>query len=330
MVVINRRTVADYTASLDALVAEALDGLDDQLWSLADMTVSDVDNRDIWRSEMCAMLYARVETGIIRAQAEADDLFDELSAIGGWNAGAVIHSDDDELWRSTRKLIGRALGHAFDSEADEVARRGAFSSAIDGYVRRKVGRAADGAMVENVIGNKNKDVRYALVPTGFETCSFCAMLASHDFDFKKPPKEHFHNGCRCRVMPGRKGETKVDGYDPEAWGEIWERYEEIDAEGSLSPEERNVKKEAAYRKVMTTPEDRQSVKSAAKENRMRVDKTVQLPKAEFKMVCSALNDIYHARLEGRGRVYIPIRNAIYTVEVIGFDNYRIVGKEELL
>lgn len=76
--------------------------------------------------------------------------------------------------------------------------------------------------------------RYARVPSGFETCDFCIMLASrgpvYHTERSAGAFDHWHANCRCRVVPMwdsvevltgnggivRRGGTKVQGYDPDA------------------------------------------------------------------------------------------------------------------
>ena len=59
-----------------------------------------------------------------------------------------------------------------------------------------------------------RQVRYARVPTGTETCPFCVMLASRGFVYlSERAARHAHPGCDCRVVPGFAGETEVEGYD---------------------------------------------------------------------------------------------------------------------
>ncbi len=59
----------------------------------------------------------------------------------------------------------------------------------------------------------------------------------------------------------------------------------------------------------------------------RPRKTVQLPKAEYASVMSAINSSYHARYEGKRKGRIAVGNYRYTFEVSGFDEYRITGRE---
>ena len=64
-------------------------------------------------------------------------------------------------------------------------------------------------------------MRFARVPTGAETCTFCLMLASRGavYHTRKTAGEfrHFHRGCDCKVVPGFDDEpmaTLVEGHGP--------------------------------------------------------------------------------------------------------------------
>lgn len=79
-------------------------------------------------------------------------------------------------------------------------------------------------------------VRFARIPRGGETCTFCAMLASRGFVYWTEGTagkfDHFHNRCRCRVVAST--DADVEGYDPTEWYARWKAYEQIDADESLT------------------------------------------------------------------------------------------------
>jgi hypothetical protein len=85
------------------------------------------------------------------------------------------------------------------------------------------------AASQTVLNNGNRDrvkPRYARVPTGSETCDFCLMLASRGFVYHTEATakgEHgVHAHCRCIVVPGVRGVTKIEGYDPDALYDQWQ------------------------------------------------------------------------------------------------------------
>ena len=130
-----------------------------------------------------------------------------------------------ELFDTTDyELVDRKLhylaGHLADGNVEK------FKSDVADVTKYYVKRAAQ----ENMIKNCDKaEVRYARVPTGFETCSFCFMLASRGFEYRDEMTagslHKFHKDCDCIVVPGARGRTKIDGYDPEGMHRRWESCE---------------------------------------------------------------------------------------------------------
>lgn len=84
---------------------------------------------------------------------------------------------------------------------------------------------------------RSASTRFARVPRGGDTCTFCAMLASRGFVYwsRKTAGEfnHYHDHCRCLVVPD-DGSGEVEGYDPDEWQARWDAYEEIDARDDLT------------------------------------------------------------------------------------------------
>lgn len=66
--------------------------------------------------------------------------------------------------------------------------------------------------------------KWARVPAGTETCSFCIMLASRGFVYHSEGKAgsdgHYHPYCDCRIVPGFDG-MGVEGYNPDS---LYARY----------------------------------------------------------------------------------------------------------
>lgn len=106
---------------------------------------------------------------------------------------------------------------------------------VQGFVQRcgavakeQVARKANETMRVNA---KRDGLRYARVPMGGETCTFCAKLASRGFVYKSAKSagegHEYHKNCRCKVVPRFKG-VRVEGYDPDEWYRTWKLFEEID------------------------------------------------------------------------------------------------------
>ncbi len=72
------------------------------------------------------------------------------------------------------------------------------------------------------------------------------------------------------------------------------------------------------------------LRNALKEKYSRTRrKTLRISAKEAAMVEHELNTHYHARYEGKKRVKTPIGSYLYTIEIGGFANYRIIDKERI-
>lgn len=129
----------------------------------------------------------------------------------------------------------------------------AFAKACGEYARNDAFRSLNETIISNVGRDKDRGVRFARVPTGFETCTFCIMLASRGavYHTRKSAGEfkHFHRHCDCKVVPGFEDDPDaelVEGVNPEELRERWWQLEKVDATAGLSAAER----EELRRKVM--------------------------------------------------------------------------------
>lgn len=157
-----------------------------------------------------------------------------------------------EFYDGLREMAtGARLGALAESgrvaEATEGAVRAIMQGLVDGMiaegVQRKLLDRADyevkRAAGECVYRNGQRDpleVRYARVPTGGETCSFCIMLASRGFVYRSEETAgkggHYHPNCDCRIVPGFEGEkSSVEGYDPDRYYDMWKHPEKYAEKG---------------------------------------------------------------------------------------------------
>ena len=146
-----------------------------------------------------------------------------------------------EFYDYVRELeVGEPLGAVAESRTDPVATDeavGAFTkklidglarSAYERYLRDRLDYETKRAAGECMYANGERDPRrprFARVPTGFETCSFCIMLASRGFVYHSRQTAgddgHYHANCDCRIVPGWDGDTKIAGYDPDRYYDMW-------------------------------------------------------------------------------------------------------------
>lgn len=143
-------------------------------------------------------------------------------------------------------------------QAKKLAKGGdaAFAKACGEYARNDAFRSLNETISANVGRDKDKGVRFARVPTGFETCTFCLMLASRGavYHTRKTAGEfkHFHRNCDCKIVPGFGDDPDaelVEGVRPKELYERYKQFKEIDETEGLTEAE----KRAAKRSVLGTP-----------------------------------------------------------------------------
>lgn len=145
---------------------------------------------------------------------------------------AAVYAADfyDEI---REQSIGERLGATADSGRSPEATEGFIRAFVDGVASKgiveslalftdradyEIKRAAGDCVYLN--GEFDPlDVRFARVPSGFETCPFCIMLASRGFIYRNKTSAgadgHYHANCDCRIVPSFSAE-KIEGYDPDA------------------------------------------------------------------------------------------------------------------
>lgn len=133
---------------------------------------------------------------------------------------------------------------------------GGFVSELCSYLDTSVRRTANLTTMANAKRDRRRSsagmrkagvrgVRFARIPRGGETCTFCVMLASRGAVYHSRDKaglmRRFHRGCKCKVVPGYGDDpmrTLVEGHDPHEAYDLWKRYEEVNADGSLTDRQR--------------------------------------------------------------------------------------------
>lgn len=144
----------------------------------------------------------------------AADFFDEIAEAEGMDVDSRLYDATDySIIEDKVRFFARKLN---DGDVE------AFKNDVVDATHYFVKRSAYENMVRNCDAN---NVRYARVPTGFETCAFCFMLASRGFVYHSEATAKglhgMHVHCDCCIIPGKKGRTKIEGYDPEGMYKRW-------------------------------------------------------------------------------------------------------------
>ena len=125
-------------------------------------------------------------------------------------------------------------------QAKKLVKEGdaAFAKACGEYARNDLFRSLNETVIANVGRDRDKGARFARVPTGFETCAFCLMLASRGavYHSRKTAGEfrHFHRNCDCKVVPSFEDDPEselVEGIKPR---ELYDRMREMERQTGLS------------------------------------------------------------------------------------------------
>ena len=145
-------------------------------------------------------------------------------------AGAGLYDAVREA--SAGEAMGATAMSGYEQDATEGAIKAFVQDIVDGKpvekfnrsvldrVDYEMKRACSVSVAENAARDPLRP-RYACVPSGAETCSFCLMLASRGFVYtSREAASHAHAGCDCRVVPGFPG-MEVEGYDPDDLYRRW-------------------------------------------------------------------------------------------------------------
>lgn len=147
----------------------------------------------------------------------------------------------DAVARYQAKKLAKGGDAEFAKACGEFARNDAFKS-LNETISANVGR------------DKDKGVRFARVPTGFETCTFCLMLASRGavYHTRKTAGEfkHFHRRCDCKVVPSFEDDADaelVEGVRPKELRERYRAIKQIDSMEGLTDSDRQELAERALK-----------------------------------------------------------------------------------
>ncbi len=167
--------------------------------------------------------------GILSSELAAT-LYDAIMEAEGLDvppAEASWEPDRGQVDRVARYQAGKV-----DGDSPDLA---GFIAQCASFARDATKRAADHTVVGNVERDRDKGVRFARVVHGERTCTFCVMLASRGCVYRSwhDAAAGNHRGCDCSVVPGRKGQTTVEGQDLDALRRRWVRLQAVDDDPAL-------------------------------------------------------------------------------------------------
>ncbi len=240
---LSRGTIESYAAGVDSIsdaAAGYVRGVLERAWAqgleVAEMRelaietlMAAADQYGGMTRELACTLYEEQTGQAAKVPAQSRVSREFVEDFARYNAGKLVDGD-----------IG-GFAKACADRASYFARRDVNETVISSCKKQK----ATGHRKRYRHGGGGKGTRFARVPQGGDTCTFCAMLASRGFVYwtRKTAGEfnHYHANCRCLVVPD-DGSGEVEGYDPDEWLRRWRDYEEIDARDDLTRAEKDHEK----------------------------------------------------------------------------------------
>lgn len=138
--------------------------------------------------------------------------------------------DPDSIDRVARYQAGKLLS------GDDAG----FADACGEFARNDAMRGLNETVVANVERDRGRGVRFARIPTGYETCTFCIMLASRGAVYTSREAagefKHYHRRCDCKVVPGHSDDRfaeLVEGVRPNELYSLWKEMESIDGDHAI-------------------------------------------------------------------------------------------------
>lgn len=201
-------------------------------------------------------------------------------------------------------------------QAKKLAKGGdaAFAKACGEFARDDAFRSLNETIIANVGRDKDKGVRFARVPTGFETCTFCLMLASRGAVYHtcKTAGEfkHFHRRCDCKIVPGFGDDPDaelVEGVRPEELYELYKQFKEIESyklpraqEDAVKAARADAAGDGVFSRATSDGELAAYFDAGVKDalKRFRKSKTVDSYDATVNAYLSLLGDAYGIELAG--------------------------------
>ena len=218
---IPRSYVEGYSRALNVASEQARESLAAAL-AQVDYTAPVADVRDAVSAIMQRACGASTE---VSARLAAD-FYDGLRALFGIDDGYAAVVDSMRVPEATDGAVRAFAQDMVDGKPTEQF-VGKCLDRLDYETRR----AANECMAHNARRDPRKP-KWARVPVGSETCSFCIMLASRGFAYQsEDTASHAHANCDCRVIPSWDKSPLAQGYDPDRYYDMWkhpEKYAEAD------------------------------------------------------------------------------------------------------
>lgn len=137
---LSRRSLDEYRGSLDGMTQRAVGGFGKKVRAAANgfMLAESENERSVFRDAIVEEVYGRIDAYAACAQVKADDMFEAM-------VGLVPAPHRQFPYDAAEARVRSAAKHLFD-EGDVDA----FVHALESFIEKEVGAAANIAMAENV------------------------------------------------------------------------------------------------------------------------------------------------------------------------------------
>ena len=142
--------------------------------------------------------------------AAACDMYDAIMELQGANVPAAVPAQTATMPETAKAVVGT------------------YKTGNPQIVSQAVGRLVKMASADTMQQNALRDgCEWAWVPQG-DTCAFCLTLASRGWQkasknaLKNGHAEHIHANCDCTYCVRYKPDISVEGYDPDAYKEMYD------------------------------------------------------------------------------------------------------------
>ena len=213
--------MADVVVPMEYLEAYArtLKDLDEISRSLLVDSLANVDLND--RKAVTATVKAVCRTSGEAATQLSAQFYRGMSVLQtGYDPKAYVHYTFDP--NATSGAVRRILEQYEDE--DEILSQLTEHVSYETNRAAKVGvwRAGQ-ADKKQYAGGGGREVRYARVPMGAETCAWCIMTSGLGFHYmSEEAASHTHAHCDCMIVPSiGRGDVTIDGYDSTVGRDMW-------------------------------------------------------------------------------------------------------------
>ena len=207
--------MADVTVSMDTLnrMAAGVHGIDAATQQAIARSLAGIDLND--RRAVAAVLKGTVLTGATASSTLAGQFYRGMSLL---QTGQDVDADGSFTYNDQAAEVAIAgMYNQADGDLDLLARLIAERVSFEINRAAKVGVWRNGKL-------DRRNVRFARVPTGAETCAWCLMTAGLGFWYMtEEAASHTHRSCDCMIVPSFEGigDVRIDGYDSTVYRDMW-------------------------------------------------------------------------------------------------------------